>query len=581
MIENPGSQDLYRINVAGSNRTIKIGLSDCSNFGWWLIDPYGNHVVGGNCAAGDGGPQTTTYPGTYTLQVYSSIGATGSYKLHLAQQGPAVTFTSQPASPTNATTATFAWTPDANVAYACALDPASYRGPYASCTSGQSYSGLTEGDHVFKVKAVDASGNAQVTTASFTIDTTGPTLQILQKPAQYSSSSTATFQIRSLESAYWRCSLVPVAQPANFSDNCNPTQTYSVLTEGTYRFSFEGTDMVGNVSVVTYDFTVDLTNPTITLPTPNGLSGTTSPTFTFSASEPVTYECSLVLSSASNVFSPCTSPASYSGLSYGNSYRFAVRATDLAGRQSTKTLTWTLTDTTAPTTPGMPAAALMTGTVNADAGSPAKGVPVSLSWTASTDNVAVTGYEVWQSTNGGAYSKIATPATNAATVFLAPGTSTYRFQIKAKDGAGNTSAASTQAAAFTLTLDQETVTTRIAYTGTWTAASASISSGGATKFATAANATATYTLPTGSTKVGVVLAVGPDKGKAQIIVDGNTADATTLDLYATSAAARQIVFVNNSISATGTHTVQVKVLGTKNASSSSTRIDLDGFVAYK
>ncbi|WP_304608648.1 glycosyl hydrolase family 18 protein [Hyalangium versicolor] len=70
---------------------------------------------------------------------------------------------------------------------------------------------------------------------------------------------------------------------------------------------------------------------------------------------------------------------------------------------------------------------------------------VTLSWQASTDNVGVTGYEVFM--NGGS-TAVASPAGTSVSVDgLTPG-ATYSFTVKARDAAGNRSAAS---AALTVT----------------------------------------------------------------------------------------------------------------------------------
>ncbi|WP_374213302.1 carbohydrate binding domain-containing protein [Streptomyces sp. G1] len=82
-------------------------------------------------------------------------------------------------------------------------------------------------------------------------------------------------------------------------------------------------------------------------------------------------------------------------------------------------------DTQAPTVPGSLTATGKTSTT------------ASLSWNASTDNVGVNGYDVYQ---GG--TKVATSGTTSATVSgLTPSTA-YAFTVRARDAAGNTSAAS-------------------------------------------------------------------------------------------------------------------------------------------
>jgi chitodextrinase len=91
-------------------------------------------------------------------------------------------------------------------------------------------------------------------------------------------------------------------------------------------------------------------------------------------------------------------------------------------------------DTTAPSAPTNLTAAGTTQTTT------------NLSWTSSTDNVAVTGYNVFQ---GGTQIGTATTTTFAVTG-LSPAT-TYNFTVKAKDAAGNISATSNTATITTLT----------------------------------------------------------------------------------------------------------------------------------
>ncbi|QKX05238.1 T9SS type A sorting domain-containing protein [Aquimarina sp. TRL1] len=89
-------------------------------------------------------------------------------------------------------------------------------------------------------------------------------------------------------------------------------------------------------------------------------------------------------------------------------------------------------DTTAPSTPG-------NLTVSATTQS-----SVSLSWTASTDNVGVTGYDVYQ----GNTMVSSVSGTSTTVNGLTPST-TYSFKVKAKDAAGNTSAFSNTVSATT------------------------------------------------------------------------------------------------------------------------------------
>lgn len=117
------------------------------------------------------------------------------------------------------------------------------------------------------------------------------------------------------------------------------------------------------------------------------------------------------------------------GLSSNTAYSFYVIAKDAAGNTSaqsnTANATTTAPDTTAPTAPTSLAASGVTDS------------SANLSWTASTDNVAVTSYDVYQ----GATVIGNTANTNFSVSGLASNTA-YTFSVRAKDDAGNVSDAS-------------------------------------------------------------------------------------------------------------------------------------------
>lgn len=184
-------------------------------------------------------------------------------------------------------------------------------------------------------------------------------------------------------------------------------------------------------------------------------------------------------------------------------------------------------------------------------------------------------YELQQSVDGGAYAAVALPAATATTksLSLSPGRG-YTFRVRATDGAGNTSDWS-YGPRFTVDAQQEDGAA-VMYTGAWTQQSATSAYGGATRYATAAGARASFGF-TGR-DVAWVAPKGPDKGKAEIWLDG--AKAATVDLYAASAQPRRAVFTK-TFASSGSHTLEVRVLGTKRTSSSGTRVDADAFVALR
>ncbi|WP_333753753.1 cellulase family glycosylhydrolase [Streptomyces sp. IBSBF 2394] len=86
-------------------------------------------------------------------------------------------------------------------------------------------------------------------------------------------------------------------------------------------------------------------------------------------------------------------------------------------------------DTQAPTAPGSPTATAVTDS------------SVTLGWTAATDDTAVTGYDVVRLGDGTETTVASSTTTTATVTGLTPGTA-YTFAVRARDAAGNRSAAS-------------------------------------------------------------------------------------------------------------------------------------------
>ena len=130
--------------------------------------------------------------------------------------------------------------------------------------------------------------------------------------------------------------------------------------------------------------------------------------------------------------------ATLTGLSPNTAYTFTVKAKDTHGTTSPASAAVTATtnnpadDTQPPTTPGGLRATA------ADATS------VTLTWTASTDNTGVAGYDVY---NGGVLAT-SVPGTTATVGGLSPSTQ-YTFTVQARDLYDNTSAASAPVTAST------------------------------------------------------------------------------------------------------------------------------------
>ncbi len=251
---------------------------------------------------------------------------------------PETTIDSGPTGTVANTSASFSFSStEANSTFQCSLDGA----PFTSCTSPQSYTNLSEGQHTFKVAAVDAAGNLDATPASatWTVDTT-PDTSITSGPSGTVKSNSASFSFSSTQAnSTFECSL----DGASFT-SCTSPQSYTNLSEGQHTFKVRAIGgAAGNVdpTPASVTWTVDTIAPDTTIT--SGLSGTVkdkSASFSFSSTEANSkFECSL----DGAAFSSCTSPAKYNGLKDGQ-HTFRVRAIDAAGNvdPTPASNTWTV-----------------------------------------------------------------------------------------------------------------------------------------------------------------------------------------------------------------------------------------------
>src|SRR5438445_484971 len=136
--------------------------------------------------------------------------------------------------------------------------------------------------------------------------------------------------------------------------------------------------------------------------------------------------------------SPTGTSVSITGLSAGTTYSFTVAAVDAAGNASALSAPLSVTtaapsDTTAPTTPaGLVGVAVSSSQIN-------------LSWTAATDNVGVTGYNVYR--GGIQMATLGVVPTFQNTGLTA--STNYSYTVRPSDAAGNVSGQSMAASATT------------------------------------------------------------------------------------------------------------------------------------
>jgi len=320
-----------------------------------------------------------------------------------------------------------------------------YRGGVLiAAPTGTSYTdtGLTNGTaYSYKIAAVDAAGNASAQTAAVSgtpADTTAPSvpagLAATPGDAQVALSWTASTDNVAVTGYKVYRGGVLVASPAT------PYYVDTGLTNGTaYSYKVAAVDGSGNASAQSGAVSatpVAAVVPDTTAPSAPGslvgTPGTGSASLTWTAStDNVGVTGYKVYRGGVLVGSPVGPSYTDTGLTNGTAYLYTVKATDAAGNLSAASNQVSVTpgDTQAPTVPTN--LALVKNAANHS---------ITFSWSASTDNIAVTKYRVYRKVNTGAYTMIAQPTgTSYADIDLSNGR-TYTYTVEALDAAGNVSA---------------------------------------------------------------------------------------------------------------------------------------------
>lgn len=300
----------------------------------WGIHATGQNVDGGGNAARDNGQRAQCFGVVCTAEA-------GPPDTHIDDAPPPAT---------SVTTARFTFTgiddvtPAAGLRFECRLVGGGVDDPlFAPCGSPQSYPDLAAGRYTFEVRAIDGAGKVDPTPAAhtWTIDTVAPDTTIDAGPDDPTESTSASFTFSANEAASFSCSLDGTA-----FTTCTSPATFTGLAPGAHDFTVRATDAAGNTDVVPAAFAwtvtvpVDNTPPDTRIDTgPANPTTATSATFTFSATEPATFVCSL----DGEAFTACTSPITYTDRA-AQGHDFSVIATDAAGNAdpTPATFSWTV-----------------------------------------------------------------------------------------------------------------------------------------------------------------------------------------------------------------------------------------------
>ena len=313
-------------------------------------------------------------------------------------------------------------------------------------TSGTTYNdtGLTaETTYRYRIAAVDAAGNAsaQGTAVSATTaqDTAAPTV-----PTGVSATAVSISQINLSWAAstdniavtgykVYRCTGVSCSNYTQVGTPSGTTYNDTGLTVSTtYRYQVTALDARGNESARSTTVSAATNSDTTAPSVPAGLSGTatsmTTIDLTWAAStDNVGVAGYRVFRNGTQVGTTSATTYSDTGLTKSTAYSYTVLAYDAAGNPSAQTApvsVTTLNDTTAPSVP--------TGL----SGTAVSMTAIDLTWTASTDNIAVTGYKVFR--NGTQIADVTT-GTAYSDTGLTQNTN-YSYTVLAYDADGNQSA---------------------------------------------------------------------------------------------------------------------------------------------
>jgi len=190
---------------------------------------------------------------------------------------------------------------------------------------------------------------------------------------------------------------------------------------------------------------------------------------------------------------------------------------------------------------------------------------VTIAWSASdAGGAGIESYDLWRSVDGAAFAAVVNGVSEPVLAVTLPPGHSYRFEVRARDRAGNVGSW-VAGPTIRTSLLQET-SSAITWTGSWATGAGTAYSGGTVRSAAVAGASATYAF-TGRS-VAWVTNLCVTCGVARVYVDG--ALVATIDLHAAGPTFRRVVF-SRTWSSSGSHTIRIVVAGTVGHA----RVDLD------
>jgi uncharacterized repeat protein (TIGR01451 family) len=522
-----------------------------------------------------------------------------------------------PQSPTAVTAvggnaqATVSWAPPTFdggspvTSYTVASNPVGAKLMVATPATSATLTGLTNGiAYTFTVTATNGVGNSPASAASNSVTPyTVPGAPTAVSATSGNAQATVSWTAPASNGGSAITSYVVSSTPAGASAIVvapATSATLTGLTNGTaYTFTVTAVNAAGSGAVSLASNSVT----PITVPgSPTGVSATASSAqATVSWTAPLSNGGSAITSytvssspagAAVTVLAPATR-ATLTGLINGTTYVFTVTAANAAGSGPVSLASNAVTPVLVPpsTTAPMPSLAGLTtaqvgmSTSVTHAGpitASASGVPVTVSWTCQL-GPSCNSYVLQESINGAAFGNIAlaSPAATSVTLNLAPSSTnskvatTYAFRVQALDAAGNPGPF-TLGPTFRVPDTDDSFDS--SFVGNWSGLNLAGAFGGSVHESSTAGASASPTNSAPATSLAWVSTVGPNRGKAQVNVDGQV--VATVDLYAPTQQTAQVVWAINGLAATN-HTIQIVALGTNNPAATGAKVDYDAILALR
>lgn len=255
---------------------------------------------------------------------------------------PGTTIDSGPTGTTSDNTPTFTFSSnEASASFECRVDA----GSYVACTSPKTLSSLSEGEHTFRVRAIDDSAQPDPTpaTRTFTVDTV-PNTTITSGPSGPTNDSTPTYSFTSSEpGSTFTCAVDDGAFTA-----CTSPHTTAPQVDGEHTFRVRATDSDGTPNTdptpAERTFLVDTVPPDTVIDTaPSGVIDDATPTITFHGVDATSFRCAVDAATPA----PCTSPWTTPTLPDGP-HTAKIWAVDWVGNVDPSPATATFTVDTSP-----------------------------------------------------------------------------------------------------------------------------------------------------------------------------------------------------------------------------------------